>query len=113
MKMHLLNKVLLAVFIFSTAAFAELKITQINIASPSIELTVETTPSQFYQVRCCTNLTKSMWIDLGSRFEATSATSIRPVDTEASSCYFRVVEVDTLTLPPAPTSLPPAFPAAS
>jgi hypothetical protein len=109
------SKVISVCFLLVINVMASGRIRHIQVVDGGLELTVETTAAEQYQVQCCTNLVAGSWIDIGPGFMAASTNTVRKMDAEASSCWYRVVIEETAgveepTDPDSPPDLPPPPP---
>lgn len=109
MKIHTLGTVLALCLMGSIEVFASGKITNVNPSAGQIELTIETTPGDSYQMQCRPSLASGDWIDLAS-FVAEGSATIKTVDGSAANCYFRVVKVAEQPIIPGGDPFPPPPP---
>ena len=97
-----------AVFILLTMqTLADGKINNINVIADRVELTVNTTLGEIYQVQCSYDLASGKWTDIGASFLAEAEATIRTFTEGAPCCYFRVVKVSDSSIEPPPPPFPP------
>jgi hypothetical protein len=94
--------------------WASVEISQMRmVATAHAELTISTTPGDRYVLQCNTNLAEEEWVDYGEIFEATDSSTVKTVDIAASSCFFRVVQASSVSIPGVsggPPGAPPETP---
>lgn len=102
---------------FSVAAFvaaqalADGTITQITVRDGQLDLTIQITPGEDYDLQCTTNLTSGIWQDIDSLYSESLSETNLTLDIDADHCWYRVVEQTTAEpIPPSPPSLPPTSP---
>lgn len=105
---------LIACLLMSSQAITPGRIDKINATATGVELTIETTAGDSYQVQCRTSLTSGEWVDQGLPFVADSSTSVWSVATTESNCFMRVVATNQyltyISDPGAPPPPPPPPP---
>jgi hypothetical protein len=100
-------KVIAALVLLSLQTLADGKINNFNISGSTVELTIQTTPGEYYQVQCCFDLVDGEWIDLGDLFLAEASSTNLAYAVTAPSCYYRAIEKES---PPDPETIPPPPP---
>lgn len=97
--------------LLSQRSFATGKIAQIRVDGSSVELTVETTPGESYQVQRCDDLVSGLWNNIEVSFQASTNLSVHVFADPRQRGLFRVLKESSASaeMPP-PPSLPPSLP---
>ncbi|MCF7817130.1 MAG: hypothetical protein K9M54_04545 [Kiritimatiellales bacterium] len=110
MKRYTFSAALALCLIGAGEAVASGKITKVDPQAGSIELTIQTTPGDSYQMQCRPSLVSGDWVDLETVFVANASSTIKTVDASASKCYFRVVKIMEQPIGPGGDPPPPPPP---
>lgn len=90
-------------------AWADGTIMKVKKVERKLDLKTWTVIGNKYQLQCTTNLTSGVWEDVGVEFTADLTTTNLAVNTEADSCWFRVVEKKVAhAAPTSPPNPPPS-----
>lgn len=112
---HLVCVVAVVSFICTVDVWATGRISRIRAGSGKVDLTVETTPGERYQLQYRAGLVDGEWTNVGSEFVAVAATTVRNVIAREQSGVFRVVIIKSGSFedpdnPDSPPPLPPPLP---
>lgn len=112
-KKRLLSIGFAAISLLVTNGFATGRITDLKCERDVVVLVFETTPHEYYQPQCSTNIIDGEWLNLGGELIAVSNETQKVCTQDLDGCFFRVLKVDrseSFVEPSSQENLPPPPP---